>query len=68
MMKPSQEKYDQIQPLKDQGHINIPGIYCAGCGETYARYSYSFHQADAVDENGKPYYNKCFKCSPPKQA
>lgn len=61
------EKYDLIPalPAATGGFFqHIPGVYCKNCGETFALYSYSVHQpdTDARDENGKPYYNECFKC------
>ncbi len=65
-MKPSKEIYDKILPLcpKDyeEGFMRIPGVYCAGCGETFALYSYSVIPPCGFDENQKPYYTGCFRC------
>lgn len=61
-MKPT--NYNEIPMLDQLGPINIPGIYCKNCGETFALYSYSMMPMDGVDENNKPIYNKCFICSP----
>ena len=46
--------------------MHVPGCYCAGCGESFALYSYSAIQPTEVDENGKPYYKDCFKCNDPE--
>lgn len=66
-MKPSQEKYDKIPALPTIDwpppfFVHIPGVYCGNCGETFALYSYSVIWPNGLDENGKPYYNACFKC------
>ena len=61
-MKPVQEKYDKLPTKEQMGAINIPGVYCQGCGETFALYRYSFQQPDGFDENGKAYYRTCFLC------
>lgn len=61
-MKPPDEKYALIPTRKTMGAINIPGIYCKGCGDTFALYSYSVFQADGYDENDKPFYEKCLTC------
>jgi len=61
-MKPSQEKYDSLPARDKMGPVNIPGVYCQGCGETFALYRYSVLQPDGFDENGKAYYRACFNC------
>lgn len=63
-MKPPQKIYETILPNPDyaKGFMNFPGIYCEGCGETFALYSYSAHQPNGLDENGKPFYHSCFMC------
>lgn len=42
--------------------INVPGVYCKNCGETFAIYPWSVVQPHGTDINKKPFYNKCFKC------
>ena len=63
-MRPPQEKYDSIPSLPPKGVFfqHFPGVYCKGCGETFALYSYSFFGSQGEDENGKPYMTSCFKC------
>lgn len=62
-MKPPQEIYDTIpsNPDFNKGFMNFPGVYCQGCGETFAMYSFGFGSR-ILDENGKPYFTTCFKC------
>lgn len=68
-MRPPQDIYDAIPPLPGPGRqfIHIPGIYCITCGETMALYDYSAWQPNGIDENGKPYYQSCWKCSNPRE-
>lgn len=54
--------YNKIPALKEGFFQHIPGVYCNNCGEVFALYSYSAHPPSGTDENGKPYYNNCFKC------
>lgn len=62
-MKP--ENYEEI-PTKDKlnGYFQyFPGIYCRGCGRTFALYSYSAFMPSGFDENDKPFYKSCFECN-----
>jgi hypothetical protein len=63
-MKPPQEIYETIPPNPDytKEFMNLPGVYCQGCGSTFALYSFSFIPPNGLDENGKPFYHSCFKC------
>ena len=54
--------YNEIPTKENLRSVNIPGVYCKCCGETFALYSWSVHQPDGYDKNGKPYYNFCFIC------
>lgn len=54
--------YDKIPPNPKPPFVNIPGCYCENCGETFALYHYSVIAPSRVDENGKPVFDKCFKC------
>ncbi len=67
-MKPAPEVYNQILPLPPNGEhfIHFPGCYCRGCGEVFALYSFSMIVC-GVDEEGKPYINKCYNCNPPRK-
>ena len=55
-------KIKDIPKFKNQGMINIPGVYCKNCGEVFALYAFSLDQPEGIDENGRPYYKSCFKC------
>lgn len=59
------DRYDLIPPVEDgQGFFqHLPGIYCRNCGCDFALYSYSADAPHGYDENRKPFYNTCFKCS-----
>ncbi len=63
-MKPPQDEYDKIPPLPRDGSdfIHIPGVYCQGCGRSFALYSYSAIGPNGIDENGKPFMNVCPFC------
>ena len=65
-MRPTQEKYEAIPRLSREDYVEdfmrFPGIYCAGCGETFALYSFSAIGPDGVDENGKPFMTGCGLC------
>ena len=76
-MKPDQPTYDSIPvlPSPAQSFEHSPGIYCVGCGATFALYSHHrdgmfvvySHRACApihIDENDKPFYHTCFRCPP----
>lgn len=65
-MKPNQPIYDRIPALPPPGQFfqHFPGVYCAGCGGTFALYSYSAGGPIEKDENGKPFYHSCFRCPP----
>ena len=71
-MRPPQEIYDQIPPLTkndySMGFQRVPGCYCINCGEAFALYAYSIIIPRYRDENGKPYYETCFKCAKPAPA
>ena len=59
------EKYNEIPSIAGQEYyMNIPGVYCQNCGDVSALYSFSGFQPDNIDENGKPYYDKCLICAP----
>jgi hypothetical protein len=64
-MKPDPLIYASIPALPLRGFFqHFPGVYCAGCGETFALYSYSTGGPLHIDENGKPFYHSCFHCGP----
>lgn len=53
------ERYNEIKPIGTGFFQNFPGVYCKTCGRSFALYSYSVPQPDGIDENSKPFYNKC---------
>lgn len=56
-------KYSRIKELPESGFFqHFPGIYCKRCKEIYALYSYSAHQPDGTDDQGKPFYDGCGMC------
>jgi hypothetical protein len=65
-VKPPPDVYDSIKPLPPPGSwfMHFPGVYCQGCGETFALYSFSAIGHDGVDENGKPFLAACCHCRP----
>ena len=63
IMKPKQEIYDKIPTWpRPDWFMDFPGVYCKGCGETFALYSFSMIGKQGLDENNKAYMNSCFKC------
>lgn len=63
-MKPEKSVYDQIWPAEQQGFINMPGVYCRHCSQVFALYEFSIDQPDGMDDQGKPYYDRCRLCTP----
>lgn len=63
-MKPPKEEYDAIPKMPRTGVVfaHIPGVYCKGCGRTFALYSYSMCPPAGIDEEGKPFYTSCMDC------
>jgi hypothetical protein len=61
----SPERYALIKPLPKIGEffMRFPGIYCKKCGKDFVLYSYGICQPHGIDENEKPFYNKCSLCS-----
>lgn len=60
--KISNERYESIQPMVEGFFQHFPGVYCQGCGNDFALYSYSASQPHGVDENNKPFYKTCGLC------
>lgn len=59
------DRYAAILPIEDGFFQHFPGIYCRNCGRDFALYSYSAYQPDGIDDNQKPYYNRCSHCPEP---